>query len=192
MTYRSERFPEGDLAGLGTVWGIIDNLEAAGLPVVAEVMSGTSYRRQLTPQTAERIGNLNYVLQVVFSLAEGEGQGRPMTAQDFVDTARTILGEIDAPGVTTIDEGGLVSSELSSGRFPFRSTGRTEDDVDVVYPPWVGSEWTEEGKSFAFFCGIEPPRSQGSMVDCPITWDERVMRFGAVVFEPTPTDLEAY
>ncbi len=40
MAYRSERFPAGDLKGLDQAWGAIDGLEASGLPVAGEGMSG--------------------------------------------------------------------------------------------------------------------------------------------------------
>lgn len=78
------------------------------------------------------------------------------------------------------------------GNFAFGSTGRTEDDILAVYEaPWVNSKWTEAGKRCMFYCGIEPPQPKALMEDYPVRWDERAMRRGAVVFEPTPVDLKS-
>lgn len=191
MAYRSERFPAGELKGLDKAWQIVDGLEESGLPVVSEVMSGTSYRRQLDERTAAKIGAVDYVLQAVLSVPNRDDDKR-ISAHYFIDESRRILGGIDPPGEGAIDEGGLNGHDPDLGNFAFGSTGRTKDDVLTVYPPWINSRWTEVGKSCMFYCGIKAPLPKALMEDYPVRWDERIMRQGAVVFEPTPADLRAY
>lgn len=191
MAYRSERFSAGELKGLEKAWQVVDGLEATGLPITAEVMSGTSYYRQLDRDTAAKIGDVNYVLQAVLSVPKRDA-GQRISAHYFIDESRKILGGIDAPGEVAFDEGGLNGLDLALGNFPFGSTGRTEDDVLTIYAPWVNSKWTEAGKRCMFYCGIEPPQPKLFMEDYPVRWDERAMRRGAVVFKPTPVDLRAY
>jgi hypothetical protein len=166
MAYRSERFPAGELKGLEKAWQVVDGLEASGLPVATEVMSGTSYRRQLDERTAAKIGDINYVLQAVLSVPKRD-DGKRITTHYFIDESRKILSGIDAPGEVAFD-------------------------IVTVYAPWMNSKWTEAGKSCMFYCGIEPPQPKALMEDYPVRWDERLMRHGAVVFEPTPVDLRAY
>ncbi len=87
MAYRSERFPAGELKGLEKAWQVLDGLEASGLPVTTEVMSGTSCLRQLDQDTATRIGDVNYVLQAVFSVPKRD-DGKRITDHYFIDESR--------------------------------------------------------------------------------------------------------
>lgn len=191
MAYRSERFPVGELRGLQIAWQVVDGLEANGLPVRTEVMAGSSYRRQLDPITSTEIGDVNYVLQAVLSVPKRD-DGKRITAHYFIDEARKILGEVDAPGEVSFDEGGLDGFDPTVGNFAFGSTGRTQDDILTVYAPWLKSRWGEAGKNCMFYCGIEPPQPKALMEDYPVRWDERVMRRGMVVFRPTPVDLSTH
>ena len=191
MAYRSERFPAGELKGLKKTWQTIDDLEESGLPVKSEIMSGRSYRRQLAPETVADIGNVNYVLQVVFSVPKRD-DGKRIAAGYFIKESRKILGEIDIPGQVTLDEGRLDGFDRKSANLAFGSTGRTEDDILTVYPPWVSSRWEEMGRSCMFYCGIEPPQPQLPLEEYPVRWGEYVMRRGGVVFEPTPTNPRSH
>ena len=191
MAYRSERFPAGELKGLEKAWQVVDGLEASGLPIRTEVLAGKSYRRQLDSRISTEIGDVNYVLQAVLSVPKRD-DGKPIPARYFVDEARRLLTEVDAPGEVALDEGGLHGLDPSTTRLAFGSTGRTEDDILWVFPPWLSSKWTEAGKSCMFFCGIEPPQPKSVMEEYPVSWNERVMRRGAIVFVPTPTDLSTH
>jgi len=190
MPYRSERFPTGELKGLGKAWDVIDELEGQGLPVRAEVLSRKSYRRQLDPATAKKFGNVNYVLQAVLSPPASE-DGTRVTARYFIDESVRVLGELDLPGGSDLDQGGLDGLDPSNRSFGFGSTGDTSKDILHVFPPWVSSSWTEAGRSCMFFCGIEPPQ-RSILEEHPVTWEERDMRNGQVVFVPTPSGLETY
>lgn len=191
MAYRSERFPAGEMKGLEKAWQVVDGLEASGLPVRTEVMAGKSYRRQLHSSVGAEVGEANYVLQAVLSVPKRE-DGKRVTARYFVDEAKSLLTAIDAPGEVVLDEGGLHGLDPSTTKLAFGSTGRTEDDILWVYAPWVSSRWTEAGKNCMFYCGIEPPQPKSFMEEYPFNWDERLMRSGLVVFEPTPADLSTH
>lgn len=191
MAYRSERFPAGELKGLEKAWQVVDGLEATGLPLVAEVMSGKSYRRQLDPETVAKIGDADYVLQAVLSVPKRD-DGKRISARYFIDESRRILSAVDAPGDAEFDEGGLQGLDPSTTELAFGSTGRTEEDILQVYAPWLNSRWTEAGKSCMFYCGIEPPQPKAFMEDHPVRWTERDMRHGVVVFESTPVELATY
>lgn len=188
VAYRSERFPVGELSGLEKAWEVIDGLEATGLTVRSEIMAGKSYRRQLHPNTRAEIGDVNYVLQAVLSVPKRDDEKR-LTSRYFIDEARRLLTATEVPGETTFDEGGLHGLDPSTTKLAFGSTGDTSKDVLWVFPPWLKSEWTEAAKSCMFFCGIEPPQPRHFMEEYPAGWDERMMRRGMVVFEPTPEGL---
>jgi hypothetical protein len=191
MAYRSERFPTGELKGIEQTWKVIDNLEASGLPMAAEVISGRSHRRQLHPDMVTKIGQVNYVVQAVLQVPE-RSDGKRITANYFVREAQRILGGVDLPGEPKLDKGGLNGLDPSATELGFGSTGDTQRDILQVYAPWVSSEWTEAGKRCMVFCGIEQPRPRHYLEDYPITWDIHNMRQGQVVFEPTPEGLETY
>lgn len=191
MAYRSKRFPAGELKKLEQTWGVIDGLEASGLPKRTEVMAGSSYRRRLHPDTVAKIGRVNYLLQVVLRVPDRD-DGKRITAHYFVEEARTILGGLALPGKPTLDEGGLNGLDPTLANCAFGSTGRTEDDLLRIYPPWVSTRWSEAGKECMAYCGIEPPQPKSLYEEHPVRWDERVMRAGLVVFEPTPAGLATY
>lgn len=190
MAYRSERFPAGELKGFEKAWQVVDGLESIGLPVRTEVLAGRSHRRQLDSRARAEIGDANYVLQAVLSVPKRDD--KRITARYFIDESRRLLVALDAPGEVAFDEGGLHGLDPSTTKLAFGSTGRTEDDVLRVYAPWLSSKWTEAGKSCMFFCGIEPPQPRSFMEEYPVSWDERAMRRGAIVFEPTPADLTTH
>lgn len=191
MAYRGQRFEAGELKGLEKAWSIVDGLENSGLPVRTEVVAGRSYRRQLDTQTVKRLGNVDYVLQTVFSVPE-RTDGKRISARYFIDESRRILGGIELPGEQEMDEGGLQGLEPTTTSLAFGSTGRTEDDILWMYAPWTHSRWAEAGRQCMAFYGIELPQPKALMEEHPIRWDERDMRHGAVVFQPSPEELRTY
>lgn len=191
MAYRSERFPAGELNGLEQTWRVIDDMEASGLSMRTEVMAGTSYRRQLHPDTRAEIGDVNYLLQAVLQVP-ARTDGKRITARYFVDESRKILDELDLPGEPLLDEGGLSGLDPSTTKLALGSTGTTERDLLWIYAPWVSTRWSEAGKQCMAICGIEPPQPKGFYEEHPVRWDERSMRRGLVVFQTTPSGLETY
>lgn len=191
MAYRGSRFEAGELKGLEKAWGVVDELEKSGLAVRTEVMAGSSYRRKLTPEAIDRVGDVNYVLQTVFSVP-GRGDGQRVSARYFIDESLRILGGLELPGEQEMDKGGLSGLDPDTTDLPFGSTGRTEDDLLFMYAPWAHSRWSEAGRECMAFYGIELPQPKALMEEHPIRWDEREMRQGAIVFEPTPPGLETH
>jgi hypothetical protein len=189
MPYRSERFDPGELSGLQTAWSVVDAFESSGhMTVVNEILAGTSYRRQLHPDTQADIGDVNYLLQVTLEPTVRD-DGLRVTARDYLDGSKKLLTAIEMPGTTNIDEGGLDGYDPSTTDMPF-GTGRTETDILRIYPPWLEASWEEAGKSCLLYCGILPPQPKGFMEDHMHHWTERDMRKGRVVFSRTPVGLE--
>lgn len=190
MSYRSERFEPINMPGLAQAWAAIDELEARGLPVAAEVMAGTSYRRQLHHAVAAN-NRADYVLQATFQIPPRDDDIR-MASASYITAANTVLDTLALPTVVLKDEGGLSGLLPGSKNYPTGSTGVVEDDVLHIYAPWRKSRWFENGKGCLFFCGILPPTPKRLFEDYEFDWSESRMQQGIVVFEPTPTGLETY
>lgn len=191
MAYRSERFDAGELLGLMQAWQAIDSLEESGIQIRTEVMAGGSYRRPLEPIIRKSLGDPNYLLQAVLCIPPASDTRR-ISARNFVEFSKDTLSRLSLPGDALIDDGGLNGLDPETKSFAFGSTGRTETDVLQIYPPWVKSRWEEAGRTCILMCGIEPPKPRAVLEDYPVEWDERLMRHGHVVFEPTPGGLATY
>ncbi len=120
--------------------------------------------------------------------------GKRITARYFIEESRKLLDRFAStlPGRPELDQGGLNGLDPSTTQLAFGSTGRTEDDILAIYPPWVSTRWSERSKTCMVFCGIEPPQPQSFMEDYPVRWDLGSMRRGMVVFEQTPEGLETH
>jgi hypothetical protein len=191
MGYRSERFDPGDLTGPQQAWGIVDLLDSNHVPIVNEVMAGKRYRRQLHPDTVTAVGEVDYLLQVTLE-PEPSKDGIRIHSRHYLNKARVLLGAVKLPGETTLDEGALHGWDVTTtAKHPF-GTGTTETETLRIYPPWLQARWEEAGRQCMFFCGIQPQRPKGFMEDWMFNWDERLLRNGQVVFEPTPDGLETW
>ncbi len=191
MTYRSERFDPGEMEGLRQAWELVDLIDNGGVPVVSEVMAGTSYRRAPHPDTQQSLGDINYLLQVPAEPALREDNAR-LHAKPFLDWAGGLLEAIDLQGETLVDLGGLNGWDITTTtEHPF-GTGKTETEVLQVYPPWLNVAWEEAGKRCLFYFGIQPPQPKPMMEDWKFDWGEQKLRQGLVVFKPTPDGLETW
>lgn len=177
MNYRSARFPAGNMDGLQQTWNAIDSVEASGVPVVSEVMAGASYRRQLAPETVDAFGNVDYLLQAILK-APTAARGKRLKAANYIAQAGEILTNMNLPGITSIDEGGI---EGITGRNGDTNTGTLD-----IYAPWRVSKWTEAGRQCMVFVGVEPPQPQLAHERYPYEWSESRLKSGHVVFKPTP------
>ncbi|HYF97326.1 MAG TPA: hypothetical protein VD947_04820 [Patescibacteria group bacterium] len=188
MAYRGSRFETDEGSGLAQVWKEVDRLEAEGLPVRTETLAGNSYRRRLR-EVPEELEESDYLLQVVFSVPK-LFPGKRAIPEYYIDESRRLLSGLDLPGEINFNRGGLNGSlALLSGDLPFGSTGRTEDDVVSIYPPWIMSKWQMSGKACVAAIGIEPPLPRHFLEGHPVPLNETAMRHGNFVFEPTPQDL---
>lgn len=186
MAYRSERLDVGKATGLGQVFSAIDKLETSGIAVEDEVMAGTSYRRQLHPDTLNAGIHVNYLIQATFA-APRPAEGKITPARTFIDYAAEKLSHMDLPGDVTLDEGTFQGFDAT--KHPFGSTGYTEYDTTQIYPPWIKAQWTHNGRSGLFLCGIHPPQPKRILDDYIYNWDVRQMRQGRIVFKDTPKNL---
>ncbi len=191
MAYRSERFDPGELAGLQQAWDVVDLLDTHGVPVISEVMAGSSHRRRLHPDTVAEHGDINYLLQVTMQPAPWEDGGR-LHARPYLEKANELLGAIEMPGETAVDPGGLHGWDVTTTTKHPLGTGVTETEVLQVYPAWFRASWEEAGRRCVFYCGIQPPDPKLLMEDWMFRWEDRRLRAGEVVFEPTPTNLETW
>lgn len=191
MTYRSTRFDAGELTGLQQAWDAVDQFDAHHVPIVSEVMAGTSYRRQLHPNTREQFGDVNYLLQVTLE-PEVQADSARMHARLFLEKAVELLSSIKMPGDIKIDEGGLDGWDITTTKEYIFGTGTAETELLRVYPPWLRARWEQAGKTCMFFCGIQPPRPKLLLEDWMFNWDERILRAGQVVFTPTPDGLKTW
>lgn len=191
MAYRSTRFEPVDMTGIQAAWDTVDSFDQNHIPVVNEVMSGTSYRRQLHPSAVEIVGDADYVLQVTLE-PEPDEDGRRLHARTFLNRAVELLGAVEVPGERAIDKGGLHGWDVTTTKKHIFGTGDSETEVLRVYPPWLQARWEEAGRKCVFFFGIQPPRPKGDMEDWMFNWDEREMRGGRIVFVPTPNGLKTW
>lgn len=192
--YRSERSAAEQLEGLERVWKIVDTLERQiGMTVTAEVMAGTSYRRQLAPEAEKEYGRVDYLLQTVLA-PKVRTDGRRKSARFYLGWSMQLLEKVSlyVPGQPQVDNGGLTGLDPATSELAFGSTGSTEDDVLYIYPPWMKTRWQEAGKTCIFFCGIAPPQPKLLTEEHPVRWDVNLMRKGHVPFQPTPEDLLTY
>ena len=166
-------------------------METLGVPVVDEIMAGSSFRRRLNPRTIEDGIDVNYLLQVTFAGPEAK-DGMRVTASYYVKESNRLLGMMALPGVVTGDVGGLEGLVPERANLAFRSTGFDEQDTLVIYSPWRRASWNENGKTCMMFCGILPPQPQFEDEYHCSDWDTRYMRKGRLVFAPTPANIESY
>lgn len=190
MNNRSERFEPTNMPGLAQAWAAIDELEARGLPVAAEVMAGKLFDRQQDVSVAAT-NRADYVLQATFQIPPRNDDKR-MTSVSYITAVNAVLDTLVLPTVVLKDEGGLSGLLPGSKNYPLGSTGKTEDDVLHIYAPWRKSRWFENGRGCLFFCGILPPTPKRLHEKYAFDWSESRMQQGIVVFEPTPTGLETY
>lgn len=180
MVYRSERFPVDEMSDLEQVFRAIDEIEASGLAVQDEVMAGTSYRRQLHKDTIAAGINVNYLLQTTFT------GPKMVAARTFVESAARILTTMDLPGDVILDEGAINGFDITSPEYAFGSTGNTDTDITMLYPPWIKASWSQNGRSGLFLCGIHAPQPKRLLDEYNYNWSPQRMRQGMVVFENMP------
>lgn len=191
MGYRSERIDVSELPGLGQVYSAVDGLEALDYRVDNEVMAGTSHRRRLHEDAITTGHRADYLLQVTLYPPLLIDKSRH-TANYYIRESGKVLGSLVLPGDVSLDDGGLNGLDPATTQYSFRSTGDTQRDILDVYAPWLKAAWSEKGKYCLFFCGVLPPPPQAILEEYGFSWDEKSMRHGKVVFQPTPEGLETY
>ncbi len=202
MGYHSERFEVGEQTVLGELYSRLDTFNDT-LTTQFEVMSGSSYRRRVNPESVKDLGfEPNYLLQTVLGvedprmgLPQGNVRGYLEYCKPRIQAVCEGLEEFGAADIVIIhDEGGLHGWDPSTTVKNIFGTGKTETEILHVYTPWSSVKWNQAGKSCMFFCGLNLPRNVGMTVERHdyLFSGESALRDGFVIFKPTPAGLKTW